>query len=124
MNNGGDKMRKPLIISVMIVTLIFCLLTGCSSNSEEQGGSSGGKAVSSGTYTDEEICKIASDTYYKLNGERPPLAAVDSSDGNIVTVRLYEDMGDHIATWAWYELNLNDMTGKDTVIGKTFDLVY
>ena len=78
----------------------------------------------SGTYTDEEICKIASDTYYKLNGERPPLAAVDSSDGNIVTVRLYEDMGDHIATWAWYELNLNDMTGKDTVIGKTFDLVY
>ena len=73
------------------------------------------------------LCKgieILSDTYYKLNGERPPLAAVDSSDGNIVTVRLYEDMGDHIATWAWYELNLNDMTGKDTVIGKTFDLVY
>ena len=78
----------------------------------------------SGTYTDEEICKIASDTYYKLNGERPPLVAVDSSDGNIVTVRLYEDMSDHIATWAWYELNLNDMTGKDTVTGKTFDLVY
>lgn len=76
------------------------------------------------SYTDEEICTIALDTYNKLNGERPPLAAVDSSDGNVVTVHLYEDMGDHIATWAWYEINLDNMTGKDTVTGKTFDLVY
>ena len=79
---------------------------------------------SSATYTAEEICMIAADTYYRQNGERPPMAAVDSVNGNIVTVHLYEDMGDHIATWAWYEINLNDMTGKDAVTGETFDLVY
>lgn len=76
------------------------------------------------TYTEEEICTIASDTYYKLNGERPPLVSVDTSGGNIVTVQLYENLGDHISTWAWYEINLNDMTGKDTLTGETFDLVY
>ena len=76
------------------------------------------------TYTEEEICTIASDTYYKLNGERPPRVSVDSSGGNIVTVQLYEDLGDHISTWAWYEINLNDMTGKNTLTGETFDLVY
>ena len=46
-------MRKLLIISVMIVTLIFCLLTGCSSDSVENGSSSGGKAVSYTLATDD-----------------------------------------------------------------------
>ena len=52
----------------------------------------------------------SSDSYYeKKADERPPLFRIEEQKDGRVLVRLYEDLGDHIATWALYK---SDRTGK------------
>ncbi len=70
-----------------------------------------------GAYTDDQICELALDHYEKETGYRPSLAAIDSSNGDMVTIQLYDNMGDHNSTSAWYEINRKTGKGTDSIFG-------
>ena len=77
--------------------------------------------TSSRWYTDEELEMLAAAYYESINGERPPISQVDHVDDEEVTIHLYEDMGDHIATWDWYTVNRSTLKGQDN-LGNEIDL--
>lgn len=70
---------------------------------------------------DTKLCKLASDYYYNHKGVRPPVVRIDSYDGDIVVIHLYEALTDHDATWDWYHVNRN--TGETTnIMGESFNI--
>lgn len=73
-------------------------------------------------YTDEELCRMAR-TYCEVRngGISPQYVVVDNTDGNMVMIHLYEDMGDHTATFDWYTVDRNTAAGTNT-LGETVDL--
>lgn len=75
-----------------------------------------------GGYSDEDLCRMALDYYERRSGYRPGISEVDSVNGDLVTIHLYDDMGDHTATSAWYEINRNTGKGSDAVTGDPVDL--
>ncbi len=75
-----------------------------------------------GGYSDQELCNMALDYYEFHNAYRPGKAEIDGQDGNKVTIHLYDDMGDHTATAAWYEIDRTTGKGTDTIFGNTVDL--
>ncbi|MBQ7564266.1 MAG: hypothetical protein IJT16_09785, partial [Lachnospiraceae bacterium] len=77
---------------------------------------------SSSGYTNAQLCKMAQDYYERHNNYRPPIAEVDSTEGNNVTIHLYEVMGGHTATSAWYVINRNTSKGYDDIFGDSIDL--
>ncbi|MCR5482658.1 MAG: copper amine oxidase N-terminal domain-containing protein [Clostridia bacterium] len=64
------------------------------------------------TYTDSELCSLAKEYYRVHNGSTPPIVEVDHTDGNMVTIHLYEEMSDHTATWDWYTVDRTTGKGK------------
>ena len=88
-------------------------------SSSEPGSDASGK---SGSYTDKELCDMALDYYEKENGYRPGVAEVEDREVDIVLIHLYDDMGDHTATSAWYEIDSRTGKGKDTIFGDKIDL--
>ncbi len=74
------------------------------------------------TYSDSELCKMALDHYEKESGYRPGIGEVDSTNGDMVTIHLYDDEGDHTATAAWYEIDRKTGKGTDTINGTPVDL--
>ncbi len=91
----------------------------------ESGGTSqsrGGSAAGGEGYSDKELCLMALDYYEAQNGQRPGKAAVDDVNGNIVTIQLYDEMGDHNSTSAWYEIDRTTGKGTETVFGDEVDL--
>ncbi|MCR5788835.1 MAG: YARHG domain-containing protein [Lachnospiraceae bacterium] len=95
--------------------------TSQSSGSKPGNSGSGSQKPGSG-YTDAQLCKMAQDYYEKHNHYRPPIAEIDSTDGDNVTIHLYEDMGDHTATSAWYVINRKTGKGHDDIFGDEIDL--
>ncbi len=73
-------------------------------------------------FSDEELCKMALDHYERQTGSRPGNCDVDSVNGDLVTLHLYDDMEDHTATAAWYEIDRKTGKGTDTVNGDKVDL--
>ena len=73
------------------------------------------------SYSNEELVELAKAYYKAENGEEPPVAEVDSENGDEVTIHLYEDMGDHTATWGWYTVNRTTLQGED-LMGNAIDL--
>ena len=73
-----------------------------------------------GPFTAEELGVLAQQFYFAITGYYLPEAdAADNGDGTY-TIHLYEDMGDHTATSAWY--TVDDMGyGTDDITG---DLIY
>lgn len=74
-------------------------------------------------YSDDELCTMALDHYEKEYDYRPGIAQIDSTDGDIVTIHLYDDMGDHTATSAWYEIDRTTGKGSDMIFGDPVNLV-
>jgi hypothetical protein len=64
---------------------------------------------------------MAKNYYRNRYGAEPPIVEVDSENGNQVTLHLYEDMGDHTATWDWYTVNKLTGIGTD-LVGDDIDL--
>ena len=89
-----------------------------SSKSDKSGDS---KSKSSG-YTDAQLCKMAQDYYERHYGFRPPISEVDSRNGDIVTIHLYEIVGNHTATSAWYDIDRKSAKGTDSIFGDSIDL--
>ena len=72
-------------------------------------------------YDADTLCQLASDYYYNLHGIRPPCVRVDSFDGDIINIHLYEALSDHVATWDWY--SVNRVTGEtQNIMGDSFNL--
>ncbi len=70
---------------------------------------------------DTALCQLAGDYYYKHNGTRPPIVRIDSYDGDIVVIHLYEALYDHDATWDWYYVDR--YTGETTnLMGESFNI--
>ncbi len=78
--------------------------------------------TSGGGYSDAELCQMALDHYEKHYNYRPGICMVDSEINGIVLLHLYDDMGDHIATSAWYAIDRTPGKGTDTIMGDTVDL--
>ena len=66
-------------------------------------------------YSNEALCDLAVHYYSSAAGENEKIsaAAVTNEDGS-VTVQVYENLGDHNSTCAWY--NVDRYTGKGTDI--------
>ncbi len=73
-------------------------------------------------YTDQELCDMAANYYFWTTGYKPPISEVDSVNGDIVTIHLYEVKDGHTATSAWYEIDRNTGKGKNAVLGDEVDL--
>ena len=72
-------------------------------------------------YEDTWLCERSCDYYEKYHGIRPPCVRIDSYDGDIVIIHLYEAMSDHDATWDWYYVDRN--TGETTnFMGESFNI--
>lgn len=75
-----------------------------------------------GGYTDEELCQMARTYCESRNfGISPQYVTVDNTNGNMVMIHLYEDMGDHTATYDWYTVDRNTAVGTN-ILGETVDL--
>ena len=61
-------------------------------------------------FTDEELCDMARKYYERHHDFTPPVVVVDHTDGDTVTIHLFEDLEDHIATLDWY--TVDRITGK------------
>ena len=78
-------------------------------------------------YTDEELVVMAGKYADEVNeGYVPPIIEVESEEGNIVTIHLYEVVDDgedvsHTSTYDWYYIDRT--TGKGTnLVGEDVDL--
>lgn len=72
-------------------------------------------------YSNEELCRLSKEYYRKMKGYEPPIAEVDGVEGDIVTIHLFEIMGDHTATCDWYYISRK--TGKGSnLLGQEVDL--
>ena len=45
-------------------------------------------------YTDEELCKLAADYYYKNHNQKAPIVEIEDTRGDLVTIHLYEIVND------------------------------
>ena len=106
-------MRHRILVGCLLLMITLLILAGCGS------GSSNDEVMNG--YTNEELEMMAAAYYESINGERPPISQVDHEDGDEVTIHLYEDMGDHIATWDWYTVNRSTLKGQDN-LGNEIDL--
>ncbi len=69
------------------------------------------------TYSDSELCSLAKEYYRVNNGSTPPIVDVDHTDGNMVTIHLYEVKPDHTSTWEWYTVDRTTGKGESLASG-------
>lgn len=72
-------------------------------------------------YTDDELIRMAYQHYADTKGYRVGYVNIDHEVDGVVSIQLYDDMGDHTATSDWYAIDRN--TGKGTnILGEEVDL--
>ena len=74
-------------------------------------------------YTDEELCKLAGNYYYKKHNQKAPIVEIDDTRGDLVTIHLYEIVNDgggegHTATYDWYYVSRKTGKGEDLFSNK------
>lgn len=85
-------------------------------------GGNTNESANSGGYSDVELCTMAAAYYKNENGYEPPYVDVDSTNGNMVTLHLYEVTDGHTATYAWYDIDRMTGQGEDLILGGIVDL--
>jgi hypothetical protein len=74
-------------------------------------------------YSNEALIKLAS-AYHTYTGNAPTsLAAAMTNEDNTVTVQLYDNLGDHNSTSAWYILDRFTAKGTNLLDGTEIDLL-
>ena len=79
-------------------------------------------------YSNEELCNMARDYYYRTSGGySPKYAEVDRENGNLVVIHLYNVVNDgprsgHTATAAFYEVDRYTAKGQNITTYKEVDL--
>lgn len=71
-------------------------------------------------YTNEELCKMAMAYYSHISGVKKMQAAADA-EPETVTVQIYENIGDHNSTYAWYQIDRMSGKGIDANSGAEVD---
>ena len=66
----------------------------------------------------EQLCRAAVNYCEASTGHRPGVVRIDSVEEEGVTLQLYDDMGDHTATCAWYCIQPGTMEGYDVITGE------
>lgn len=105
----------------LVLLLAALLITGCNSNEEKEENKKSNvesnivesNSNSNDSYTNDELVKLASDYYEKLNGKKASVVEIDHTDGDNVVIHLYEVVDDHTTTLDWYTINKNTAKGKD-----------
>lgn len=72
-------------------------------------------------YTEDQLCEMAQEYYYRHTGFRPPISEVDHKSGDIITIHLYEINGNHTATSDWYDIDIKTAKGTN-ISGEVIDL--
>ena len=67
-------------------------------------------------YSNPKLCEIALDYYEKNHGCRPTSCDAENNADGTVTLHLYDNMEDHIATLAWYTVDRTSCAGTDDVM--------
>lgn len=85
-------------------------------------GTTGKNPPTGSGYSDDELGKMALDYYEKNYNYRPDFADVTPDEGNMVVIQLFDDMGDHTATSAWYKVDRTTAVGTDMLCDMAVDL--
>ena len=73
-------------------------------------------------YSNDELIRMSA-AYFARKGEAvPSMSAAITNADNTVTVQLYDNLGDHNSTSAWYVLDRFTATGTDLFTGMEIDL--
>ncbi len=67
-------------------------------------------------YSNPQLCDIALDYYEKNHDYRPTSCDAENNADGTVTLHLYDNMDDHIATLAWYTVDRTSCVGTDDVM--------
>ena len=140
---------KSFIKAIAVLSLAAVLLTACSKgNSNEQSENdittttevsvsetTASETTTSETtkaettessaagYTDDELSQMALDFYAANNdGNAPSSFNIEDNGDGTVTIHLFDNMEDHIATFAWYKVDRKTAEGEDIVFGDKIDL--
>lgn len=77
-------------------------------------------------YTNTQLRELAVDHYSQNSGltpdEMPQMVASITNEDNSVTVQLYDNLGDHNSTAAWYLLDRFTARGTEMISGEEIDL--
>ena len=75
-------------------------------------------------YTDQQLCQLALE-YYRAHGDGQDTdgltAAAAANEDGTVTIQVYENLGDHNSTAAWYTVDRTTARGTDAA-GQAVDL--
>lgn len=74
-------------------------------------------------YSNDALTRLATAHYVRSGNEPTSLAASITNEDNTVTVQLYDNLGDHNSTSAWYILDRFTATGTDLMNGMEIDLL-
>ena len=66
----------------------------------------------------KELCMAAVNYYEASAGYRAGMVRIDSVDEEGITLQLYDDMGDHVTTCAWYCIDPMTLEGYDLITGE------
>ncbi len=67
-------------------------------------------------HSNPQLCELALDYYEKNNGYRPTSCDAENNADGSVTLHLYDNMEDHIATLAWYTVDRTNCSGTDEIM--------
>ena len=136
-------MKKQLLLAALGLSLLLC--SGCTGGKTNGDGSGAGPLpaergsaalvqgveepegtveASSGSAAVgeegelEQLCQAALNYCEYATGHRPGVVRIDSEDEEGITLQLYDDMGDHTATCAWYCIDPSTMEGYDLITGE------
>ena len=74
-------------------------------------------------YSNDSLTRLATAHYTRRGNEPTSMAASITNEDNTVTVQLYDNLGDHNSTSAWYVLDRFTATGTDLLTGMEIDLL-
>ena len=72
-------------------------------------------------YSNVELCEMALDYYEAQTGYRPGDASAQVQENGLIAIQLYDNMGDHNSTSAWYTVDKYTARGTD-LTGNSVDL--
>lgn len=72
-------------------------------------------------YSQEQLEKMSLDYYEVKNNYRPGSVSSEMTADGKLAIQLYDNMGDHNSTSAWYTVDMNTAKGTDT-LGNPIDL--
>jgi len=74
-------------------------------------------------YSNNELAMLALEHYTEANGDAPSQIGSMTNADNTVTIQLYENLGDHNSTAAWYVVDRFTATGVDLTSGEQVELL-